>query len=100
MKNNNHNSEEVRGVLVTVEDVSEDSLRVTSIGTALAVEEPVEKATSFVEYLKPWGGEWMWEDLRMCESSLEQIVEGLKEGTLVCVTDGSYFKKKVPMCAA
>ena len=39
----------------------------------------------------------MWEDLQMCESSLEWIVEGLKEGTLVCVTDGSYFKKKSPI---
>ena len=32
----------------------------------------------------------------MCESSLEWVVEGLKEGTLVCVTDGSYFKREAP----
>ena len=43
----------------------------------------------------------MWEDLRLCESSLEWVVEGLREGTLVCVTDGSYFKKKAPnVCSA
>ena len=86
---------------MTLEDASEDSLRIAGIGTALAVEEPVENATSFVEYLKSWGGEWMWEDLRMCESSLEWVLEGLKEGTLVCVTNGSYFKKEAPdVCSA
>ena len=43
----------------------------------------------------------MWEDLRLSESSLEWVVEGLKEGSLVCVTDGSYFKKKAPnVCSA
>ena len=86
---------------MTIGDVSEDSLRIAGIGTALAVQEPEEDATSFVEYLKSWGGEWMWEDLRMCKSSLKWVVEGLKEGTLVCVTDGSYFKKEAPnMCSA
>ena len=101
LRNEHQNSEVRGGVPVTVEDVSEDSLRVASIGTALAVEEPEEKPTSFVEYLKSWGGDWMWEDLRLCESSLEWIVEGSKKGTLVCVTDGSYFKKKAPnVCSA
>ena len=44
------------GVLVTLEDASEDSLRIAGIGTALAVEEPVENTTSFVKYPKSWGG--------------------------------------------
>ena len=88
-RNPNQNSGAVGGVPVTVEDTSEDSLRIASIGTALVVEKPVEKATSFVEYLESWGGEWMWEDLCMSKSSLEWIVEGLKEGTLVCITNGS-----------
>ena len=74
LRNLNHNSGAVGGVPETVEDASEDSLRVVSIGTALAVEEPVKKATFFVDYLKSWGGEWMWEDLRLCESSLEWVV--------------------------
>ena len=43
----------------------------------------------------------MWEGLRMWKSSLEWVVEGLNEGTLVCVTDGSYFKREAPnVCSA
>ena len=61
LRDESQHSEARGGVPVTVEDVSEDSLRVASIGTALAVEEPEEKPTSFVEYLKSWGREWMWE---------------------------------------
>ena len=71
LRDSNHSSAAAGGVPVTIGDVSEHSLRIAGIGTALAVQEPEEDATSFVEYLKSWGGEWMWEDLRMCESSLE-----------------------------
>ena len=45
------------GVPVTVDDVSEDSLQIAGIGTALAEQAQVENTTSFVEYLKSWGGE-------------------------------------------
>ena len=51
----NQNSGAVSGVPVTVENASENSLRILRIGTTLAEEEPVEKATSFVKYLKQWG---------------------------------------------
>ena len=55
LRDSNQPSVAVGGVPVTVEDASEDSLRIAGIGTALAVEEPVENATFFVEYLKSWG---------------------------------------------
>ena len=42
----------------------------------------------------------MWEDLRMTES-LEWVAECLRNKTLICVTDGSYTKKKArEVCSA
>ena len=72
--NQSHITEAFEGVPVSVSDVTEDTLRVTSIGGELQGAEEAEttdEATSFVEHLKSYGGKWMWRDLRMGESSLE-----------------------------
>ena len=42
----------------------------------------------------------MWEGLRLNEKP-EWVAECLRNGTLVCVTDGSYIKKSAPdLCSA
>ena len=104
VRNSSHSAGTFKGVPVSVADVTEGTLRLTSIGGELRAAEEAEttdEATSFVDHLKSYGGEWMWRDLCMDDSSLEWVVESLREGTLVCVTDGSYFKKKAPnVCGA
>ena len=59
-----------------------------------------EVATDLREYLKSWGGEWLWRDLRILEDPA-WVAESLANGTLVCVTDGSYNKNIDPeICSA
>ena len=54
----------------------------------------------FKDFLDDWGGKWMWEGLSLNEKP-EWVAECLRNGTLVCVTDGSYMKKSAPdLCSA
>ena len=54
----------------------------------------------FKDFLNKWGGEWMWEGLRLNEKP-EWVAECLQNGMLVCVTDGSYIKKSaLDLCSA
>jgi hypothetical protein len=55
--------------------------------------------TDFWEYLRSWGGEWMWEgvdDNQVTKHDLTWLVEGMTSGLLIWVTDGSYNKLKAP----
>ena len=80
------------GVPATAEDISEESVKLVCRSKELFTPEEAEKKP-FREFLNSWGGEWMWDDLRMKESP-EWVAECLRNKTLVCVTDGSYAKKK------
>ena len=63
-------------------------------------EEEEEASKDLREYLKAWGGDWMWRDLRISEDP-SWVAESLTKGTLVCVTDGSYNKNIDPeICSA
>ena len=87
------------GVPATAEEMSEESVRLMCQSNALFTPEEVERRP-FRELLNSWGGEWMWEDLRMTESP-EGVAECLRNKTLICVTDGSYAKKKASdVCSA
>ena len=87
------------GVLATAEEMSEESVRLVCQSKALFTPKKVEKKP-FREFLNSWGGDWMWEDLRMTESP-EWVAECLRNKTLICVTDSSYAKKKASnVCSA
>ena len=56
-----------------------------------------EEAQSFLERLKSWGGEWMWEGLQLRDDDdISWVAESLKNKSIVCVTDGSYMKDVAP----
>ena len=50
----------------------------------------------FWEYLRSWGGQWMWDGMEDEEQDLQWLVSGLVSGTIVCVTDGWYDRKIAP----
>ena len=59
-----------------------------------------ESKKTFVEFLKSWKGEWMWNGLRLTEDP-SWVAECLKNKILVCVPDGSYNKQVAPdVCSA
>ena len=54
-----------------------------------------QQPADFWEFLASWGGEWMWEgieDNQITKHDLTWAVEGMKNKTLIWVTDGSYDK--------
>ena len=74
-------------------------LKLLSVGDKQLDEQDDNKQT-FVEFLKSWGGEWMWDGLKLSEDPL-WVAECLKNKTLVCITDGSYNKQVTPdVCSA
>ena len=75
------------GVPATADHVSEESVRLLCQSNAMYVPEEEDQKT-FKEFLNSWGGEWMWEDLRLKEGP-EWVAECLRNNSLVCVTDGS-----------
>ena len=54
-----------------------------------------DETPEFKDFLDKWGGEWMWEGLRLNKRP-KWVAECLQNRTLVCVTDGSYIKKLAP----
>ena len=91
-----------RGVPARVKPINEDTLKLMQIGrpfNELPSNEEEDKP-EFMEFLRAWGGEWMWEDVQLNETP-EWAAECLRTGDLVCVTDGSYNKKTAPdICSA
>ena len=57
---------------------------------------PVNKPDSFMQFLRGWGGEWMWSNVRNEGPNLRWVVKAISNGTAVWVTDGSYNKKIAP----
>ena len=59
-----------------------------------------DNGKTFVEFLKSWEGKWTWDGLILSEDP-SWVAKCLKNGTLVCVTDGSYNKQVAPdVCSA
>ena len=51
--------------------------------------------TNFKDHLLSFGGVWTWKDHHVPDDN-DWIVAGMKRGTLICVTDRSYDRKKAP----
>ena len=66
----------------------------------------------FIEVLEKWGHTWIWKEMRITNASgigmrlsspdnFDWIRQAIAEGTLICVTDGSYIKQVCPhLCSA
>ena len=64
------------------------------------VEKCPSRPEDFWEYLNSMGGSWMWEEIGTGEAwnknNLTWLVDGMKNGTLILVADGSYDRKRAP----
>jgi hypothetical protein len=60
---------------------------------------PREARGSFWEYLKSFGGEWMWEYTKEGETDISWLKDALTTGTVVEGTDGSYDRHKAKSCS-
>jgi hypothetical protein len=78
----------------SVTSINETSIRYLGFGPPFAVS--AQQPDDFWQYLFTWGGEWMWDGVEDPQQDLQWLVDGLKNGTLLCVTDGSYHKKLAP----
>ena len=89
------------GLPATVRWLPNGTAKLSNVATCRVPNaEENEAAADLREYLKSWGGEWMWRDLRLGDDP-SWVADSLDKGTLVCVTDGSYNKNMDPeICSA
>ena len=60
-----------------------------------------EDKKEFTEFLREWGGTWMWKDVRNSDRDFKWVIEALEEGTGTWVTDGSYMlEERQDACSA
>ena len=88
------------GLPILVTGISVQWVIKLSIGPTLATE--TDTHTGFWEFLHSWGGTWMWEVIEPGTDTPEDvswIVDGLRNGSLIWTTDGSYDRKRaVDLC--
>ncbi len=77
------------GVLCSVTVLGNQQVRLLNCGPPVA---PTAEATpgSFMDILREWGGESMWEDMWNEGRDLCWVVASISEVTAIWVTDGSY----------
>ena len=46
---------------------------------------------TFIDYLRSWGGNWMWEAIRNSSGDISWAITALERGTGIRVMDGSYM---------
>ncbi len=88
----------VIGLPVSVQGL--DSTCVYKLNTGTTLARGSQQPSNFGEYLRAWGGEWMWgeiEDGQATKRDLTWLFQGMKSNTLVWVTDGSYDRKRAPL---
>jgi hypothetical protein len=83
------------GLPTSVSGLSDQQVIKLSKGPALA--KVPEETTNFWRFLYNWGGTWMWEGIdedKTTKENVTWIAEGMRNNTLIWVTDGSYNRKK------
>ena len=87
-----HNSEAgtPTGKPASIVENEDGSLKVRDVGRDLASKENMEYQ-NLREHLNSFGGEWFWEDLRTPDGT-EWLAAAMRNGTLTCVTDGSFMQ--------
>ncbi len=79
---------------VSVQGLDDKSVNIMNMGPPLS--RGPQQPSDFWEFLRSWGGEWMWdgiEDSQDTKQDLSWLIEGMKTGLLLWVTDGSYDRK-------
>ncbi len=64
---------------------------------------PQTKGTEFWDFIRSWGGSWMWDNIDTAQETakdLEWIANQMKNNSLVWTTDGSYDRKRVANLSA
>jgi len=89
-----HAQVQASGVPASVEHLEGGQVRLLNTGTRLAVTDAVDQ--SFWEFLKSWGGEWMWDHIEDPYGDTVWMAEAIANGTAVLVTDGSYDRGLAP----
>ncbi len=88
------------GIPISVTGVSTQQVTKLSTGPVLAA--ATDACTGFWEFLHGWEGTWMWEVIEPGKDTpvnVSWIVEGLREGSLIWTTNGSYDQKRaVDLC--
>lgn len=84
--------EELLGLPYTVRDRDTNSVKVVSVG---GKPDPVTLPGSFMDVLREWGNTWMWKPLRLVGDD-DWLIEAIRDGTCVAVTDGSYIRELYP----
>jgi hypothetical protein len=87
----------VIGEPVSVQGSDKTYVYKLNIGPTLA--RGPQQPSNFWEYIRNWGGEWMWEgieDGQATKSDLSWLVQGMRSNSLLWVTDGSYDRKRAP----
>ena len=82
------------GVPVTAERVEDTTIRCREVGPSLA--SSPSQPDDFWAFLCSWGGDWMWEHIEDEGQDIQWMVDALKNGTAVLVTDGSFDRKMAP----
>jgi hypothetical protein len=77
------------GVPCTVRDGSHGTVAITSVA---APPDPVDFPESLFDVLREWGNTWMWDSLRLIGDD-NWLLEAIREGTCIAVTDGSYIRE-------
>jgi len=82
------------GSPVSVSPIDSTSVRYLGFGSPLAL--GPSQPSDFWEYLRSLGGEWMWDGVEEEDQDLQWLVDGLKSGTIIAVTDSSYDRQVAP----
>jgi hypothetical protein len=83
-----------------VSNEGSDKIHVYKLNIGPTLTRGPQQPSNFWEYLRTWGGEWMWEgieDDQATKSNLSWLVQGMKSNTLLWVTDGPYDRKCAPV---
>ena len=85
----------IQGIPTSVTGLSDQQVVKLSEGPALA--KGSDETMDFWEFLYSWGGKWMWEGIEAGQGlpcDMTWVAEGIKNYTLIWVTDGSNDRKK------
>lgn len=82
------------GLPTTVEHRPDNTVALKECGPPLA--SCPSQPDEFWQYLRSWGGAWMWDNVEEETQDLRWLADALSNGTAVLVTDGSYDKKRAP----
>ncbi len=76
-----------------------DDTHVNRMSTGPPMARGPQQTSDFWDFLRSWGGEWMWEGVDDCQPTkhdLSWLIQGMEMNSLIWVTDGSYDRKRAP----